>query len=191
MNILCTPHFSSEFDSAFGYESNMPNIASNEDCFYLPDVQIREITRIDEKKKWMRAFIKHYSGETIPLNSAMFGEGVRFLVGSIKGKDVGFLRITDKTKFFAQHYKGKVWNASDAYVKAIYRGQSVLRQLLNFAISHYEVKMVRLETSRLIENLGYYESLGFTYSCGVEDGYLAIAVTDEIKDSFIKVTKRN
>jgi hypothetical protein len=161
--------------------------ASNDDVFKSPDVKIREITSIIEKKKWMKSFIKHYSGEKTSLHSHMFSKVSRFFVGSIKGKDVGFIRITNYTNVFKEHYSSQVWNASDAYVKNIYRGQSVLRQLLEYVILNCQVKMVRLETSRLAENYNYYKSLGFTFSRMVGNGSLSISVIEDLKDSFIKI----
>jgi len=161
--------------------------SSNDDTFKSPDVKIREITSIIEKKKWMKSFIKHYSGEKTSLHPHMLSKISRFFVGSIKGNDVGFIRITNYTDAFKEHYNNQVWNASDAYVKNIYRGQFVLRQLLEYVILNCQVKMVRLETHRLAENYNYYNSLGFTFSRMVGNGSLSISVTNDLKDSFIKV----
>lgn len=162
--------------------------ASNDQYFKFPDIKIREITRIDEKKKWLKLFIKKYSGEKNKLNSTMLGNISRFFVGSIDGKDVGFIRITNYTETFKKHYCGEVWNASDAFVKTPYRGQSVLRHLLDFVIRDCNVKMVRMETSRLLDNFFYYRALGFNFCRKVGDGYLSIAVTNEIQDAFIKLS---
>ena len=188
MNTALNPKFQS---SAINFvKCNLiPAIqASNDENFRPSDFNIREITSITEKKKWMNAFFKHYSGQKIAINPYMLGKISRFFVSSIKGKDIGFIRITNYTEHYKKFSNEEVWNASDAYVKGPYRGRLVLRSLLEFVIRNCNVKMVRLETSRHIKNCHYYTSLGFNFSRRVGDGYLSIAVKDEIKEAFIKLT---
>jgi hypothetical protein len=163
--------------------------AINDDSFKLSGIKIREITNIIEKRKWMEAFIKHYNGEKSSIHPDMLGKISRFFVASIDGKDAGFIRITNYTNRFKEHYDGQVWSASDAYVKKIYRGQLVLRQLLEYVISNCQVKMTRIETSRLENNYKYYHSLGFTFSKMVDDGYLSISMTEDLKEPFIKIAR--
>jgi hypothetical protein len=149
-------------------------------------VEIREIQNIKEKRKWMEYFRKDYSGGVKPLHPNMFGSMCRYFVGRVDGKDVGFIRITNKTEHFKKYFSSEVWNASDAYVKKAYRGNSVLRQMIEYVMTNHQVLSVRMETERLEQSHRYYKSLGFNYAWHFDDGELAIAVTDELKDAAIK-----
>jgi hypothetical protein len=162
----------------------------NNRALKLPELKIREITNNMEKINWMVTFMKNYSGEKAELHPEMFGEISRYFVGSIEGKDVGFIRITNYTKRFKEHYSGQVWSASDAYVENSYRSQSVLRQLMNYVISNCQVKLIRIETSRLEKYYEYYYSLGFTFSRMVDSGYISISMTEDLKEPFIKIARR-
>jgi hypothetical protein len=154
--------------------------------FKYLEAEIREIENIKEKRKWMEYFQKDYSGGVIPLNPHMFGSLCRYFVASVDGKDVGFIRITNKTEHFKKYFNGEVWNASDAYVKRIYRGHSILRQLIEYVMENHQVLSVRMETERLEKSHRYYKSLGFNYAWSFDNGELAIAVTDKLKEAAIK-----
>jgi GNAT superfamily N-acetyltransferase len=187
MNTLTPPK---ENYASTAYYNPSINISTlTDDHLILPEIDVREITKFPEKQKWMKSFIRNYSGAKNPLNSAIFGERCKYFVGSIGDKDVGFIRITNYTKLFKEHYNEPVWNASDAFVKHSYRGKSVLRQLLEYVIKNCNVKMLRLETDRLIRNYQYYSSLGFTYSQKTGDGSLCISVTEDLKNPIIMQNK--
>lgn len=158
------------------------------DNSYL-SVEIREIDNIKEKRKWMEYFLKDYSGGVLPLNPHMFGIMCRYFVGRVDGKDVGFIRITNKTEHFKKYFNGEVWNASDAYVKKPYRGNSILRQMIEYVMTNHKVLSVRMETERLEKSQRYYKSLGFNYAWSFDNGELAIAVTDELREAAIKRNK--
>jgi len=148
-----------------------------------PVVQIREITNVKEKRKWMEYFIKAYSGPLLKLQPHMFGKFCKFFVASIDGKDAGFIRIVNCTNDWSKYYCGEVYSATDAYVKMPYRGNGILLQLLEYVIEHYNVLSVRMQTERLERYSRYYASLGFTNAWTVCDGDIAIAVPDKFMDA--------
>ena len=155
------------------------------DCA-LSTLMIREITNIKEKRKWMVYFKKSYSGGQIALNADMLGVYCRFFVASLNGKDAGFIRITNYTNSWSEYYDGDVWSASDAYVKKPYRGNAVLRQLLEYVIENCNVMSMLIETERLMCYESYYRTLGFNYGWTFGDKVLSWAVTDKLKDAAIK-----
>lgn len=150
--------------------------------------EVREITSIKEKRKWMEYFLKDYSGGTTDFHAMMFGSRCRYFVGVLNGKDAGFIKITDYTDHWSKYYDGQVWNASEAFVKRPYRGQAVLWRLLSHVINHCNVKTVRLELSRLQCFDKYYRLLGFSYAWQIENSDLSIAVLKELEDA---ARKRN
>jgi GNAT superfamily N-acetyltransferase len=148
--------------------------------------EVREITNLKEKRKWMEYFNKGYSGSTIGLQPAMFGTLCRYFLAIVDGKEAGFTRITDYTEMWSKYYCDQVWYASDAFVKKPYRNQAVLRYLLLYVIEDCHVKSVRLETERLQKNSRYYKSLGFSYAWSFGDGQISIAVQKELEGAAIK-----
>jgi GNAT superfamily N-acetyltransferase len=148
--------------------------------------EVKEITKLKEKRKWMEYFNKGYSGFTIGLQPAMFGPLCRYFLAIVDGKGAGFIRITDYTETWSKYYDGQVWNASDAFVKKPYRNQLVLRRLLMYVIENCHVKSARLETERLRRNSRYYKSLGFSYAWSFGDGEMTIAVQKDLESAAIK-----
>ena len=115
----------------------------------------------------------------------MLGKACRFFVASVDGKDAGFIRITNYTNAWSKYYSDEVWNASDAYVKKLYRSKGVLRQLLEYVVENCNVFTVLLETKRLNRYSIYYKTMGFTYTWSFGDG-LSMAIFDKLKDAAIK-----
>jgi GNAT superfamily N-acetyltransferase len=124
--------------------------------------EIREITKLADKAKWMREFKRNYSGKVTTLDSKIYGVGCRYFVAVLDGKEVGFIRITNYTELWSNCYDEIVWNASDAYVKKNYRNQHVLRRLLKHVIDHCHVKSAFIEVERFVAYYSYYRTLGFT-----------------------------
>jgi len=152
-------------------------------------VAIREIKDVKEKRKWTEYFRKDYSGEVNPINQYMFGDMCRYFVARADGKDVGFIRITNQTENFKKYFEGDVWNAASAYVKKPYRGQSILRQMIEYVMENCQVSSLRIENERYEKNRVYYKTLGFSYAWTVGNGKLVIAVTEELKEAAIRRNK--
>ena len=125
------------------------------------DLSFKEITKLADKQKWMRRFFQDYKGDYKKENQQMYAETVKFVVVVFDDKELGFARINDKSSFFANQTSDPVWNLTDAYVKPAYRSQGVLRELISYLITNYNVKMLYMKTDRFQKNFFYYQTLGF------------------------------
>lgn len=171
----------------FDYDSVERDFTERSNECDLPNLTIRELTNVKEKRKWVEYFKKGYSGKVSDaIYPDMFGGLVRFFVASIDGKDAGFIRITNYTNTWNKYYDGEVWNASDAYVKKPYRGKAVLRQLLEYVIDNCNVMSMLIETDRLQCYSYYYRALGFDYAWTFGDESMCMAVTGRLEAAAIK-----
>jgi GNAT superfamily N-acetyltransferase len=146
-------------------------------------LEIREITKLADKTKWMSEFKRNYNGKVVSFDSKIYGIGCRYFVAVLDGKEVGFIRISDYTKIWSNCYDGIIWNASDAYVKTQYRNQHVLRRLLTHVIDHCYVKSAFIEFERFIANYSYYRTLGFTNYLYGRDDWLVYIVQKDLFES--------
>lgn len=124
-------------------------------------MELTEIHLLAEKRKWQSRFEKAYNRYELRRSDEIFGERVRFFVAKENGKELGFIRINNKTSFFKDKIEGKVWNAADAYVKPPYRGKGVLKKMIEEVVSTHEVKMCCLVPELLSAHSAYYKRLGF------------------------------
>ncbi|WP_037306884.1 GNAT family N-acetyltransferase [Ruegeria halocynthiae] len=153
-------------------------------------IEIEEIFELSEKRRWMKKFLSSYKGESVAMNEEMFGSNVRFFVACEDGKQLGFIRINDKSAFFERYTSEPVWNAADAYVKTAYRSKGVMGALLRHVVANCNVKMTHIETARLASNEEYYRQLGFTYHYPVKDGRLSWAFVEGIKETVIEMNQQ-
>lgn len=123
-------------------------------------MELTEIHLLAEKRKWQSRFEKAYSYE-LRLSDEIFGEGARFFVAKENGKELGFIRINNKTSFFKDKIEGEVWNAADAYVKPPYRQKGVLKSMLINVIAYNHVRMCCLVPELFASHIAYYRELGF------------------------------
>ena len=165
----------------YDYGSESVKVQQSFSGFEFPDVVIKEITHLREKRKWLECFAKAYSGSRIELHPQMFSDKCRYFVALLDGKEAGYIRITNYTDEWKEYYDGELWSASDAYVKKPYRNKSILRQLMEYVMKNCNVKAVRLEAERLNNNARYYKMLGFTYGWKIYGGQLSIAVVRELE----------
>ncbi len=142
------------------------------------EIQLVEITKKSEKKKWLGRFRAAYDGELIGECSGCYEGGVRFLVARREGRDLGFLRITDKTALFEDTVSCPVWEASEGYVKPAYRHRGVMREMLGLASERHDVRLLLLEKSRLFPRRDYYDTLGFGVPLLRDDGLVWLLRTD-------------
>ena len=141
---------------------------------------IKKIENLADKKKWMERFRRAYSGELESESDKFYKNNVIFLVATEKEKELGFIRINDKTSFFSQYTSKLVWNLTDGYVKPPYRNKGVLKELIKYSIKHHDVKMMFIETTRFLANQPYYSELGFTKFYSVREGQLTWAFQEDI-----------
>jgi GNAT superfamily N-acetyltransferase len=141
---------------------------------------IKKLDKLVEKKKWMDRFRRAYSGELHPDSCNFYGNNAVFLVAYEQDRELGFIRINDKTSHFAELTDKIVWNLTDGYVKPPYRSKGVLKKLIKYSVEYHDVKMMYIETARFEAHLLYYHGLGFTHSYSVRGGDLTWAFQDEI-----------
>jgi GNAT superfamily N-acetyltransferase len=136
----------------------------NVQCTTLGEVEMElaEIHLLAEKRNWQNRFIKAYDYE-VRTSDQIFGSSsdVRFFVAKENGKELGFIRINNKTSFFKGKIEGEIWNAADAYVKPAYRNMGVLKGMLLDVISNHNVKMCCLVPELYEKHRSYYRELGF------------------------------
>ncbi len=143
-------------------------------------MSITEIHKLADKQKWMKRFLNSYKGETQGETIHYYGSNVRFFLASDSEKELGFVRISDKSNHFSSLCPFKVWNLTDGYVKEPYRGAGVLRMLIDYVVKECDVRMMFIETDRFKKNIDYYRSLGFNNNYAVRNGALTWAFQDDI-----------
>jgi ribosomal protein S18 acetylase RimI-like enzyme len=121
-----------------------------------------ELQRLADKRKWQEKFVRSYKLGLTPLSDEIFGENVKFFVAKKNGKELGFVRINNKSKFFGSDLGFDIWNLTDAYVKPQYRNKGVLKEMLQFVIANQSVKMCCLDPQVFKQNSKYYWNFGFT-----------------------------
>lgn len=135
-------------------------------------IKLVEIVKLAEKYKWLQRFCAAYSGDLLPLNDAHFGAGAKFYVAIESDKELGFIRITNKSSFFRHCTDEDVWCISDAYVKPAYRSKGVLREMITQAVRDLNVQMLYIACDRFSANKAYYFSLYFTITARYGDGMM-------------------
>ena len=75
-------------------------------------------------------------------------------------------------------------------MKPPYRSTGVLKRLAEYVIKEHNVKMMYIETSRLVNNFDYYQKLGFKNYYTVKNGLLSWAFQDDIWPYVIEKNKR-
>lgn len=143
-------------------------------------MQIKTLDKLADKKRWMERFIRDYSGETKSNSPSLYGNNVLFLVAYEHDKELGFIRINDKSSQFSDYTDKTVWNLTDGYVKPPYRGKGVLAELIKFSIANHNVKMMYIETERYKKNQHYYNNLGFTNFYTVKAGAFCWVFQEDI-----------
>jgi GNAT superfamily N-acetyltransferase len=141
--------------------------------FVEPEIQ--EVTKLANKEKWMQCFKKAYSGEIRRLPRKAYDPEIsRMFIAKLGNKEIGFIRITNKTIYFKEIYDGEVWNIGEIYVKPAYRSQGISSILIHYVSRCCHVKSILLEPERYEENQYYFNRQGFTFSLETEDGLFRV-----------------
>lgn len=155
------------FPSVLASGSSKSQVQSDElniikiETINLDALEFRFAVKLAEKQKWMDRFRKAYRGLLHPLSMALFEPANQYLIASVDGNDVGFLRIVDHQEGFASVTDKPIWNISDGYVKPAYQSQGVLRAMIQHAIAECNVKSLTLANERFEKCQLYYNALGF------------------------------
>ncbi len=157
----------------------------------VENIKLVELVKMTDKKKWLTRFMKTYNGQVKKIDDSIYGSFSKFFVAVCDDKQVGFIRLTNYSDVYAHLNLKEIWSISEAYVKPCYRNKGVLRKILKTVIQDHNVKMLRIETKRLIENSNYYATLGFTKIALINNGYLSVAYTKELESALKAFEKIN
>ena len=134
----------------------------SEDKKIVGNLKIVKISNAKEKIKWLERFRKSYSGGMQKTSAEIYKDEVcLFFVALSSDTEVGYIRISNYSKYYSHITKEPAWSASDAYVKPKYRKSGILRYMLEEVVANYSVVSALIEIERYIENQRYYKSLGF------------------------------
>ena len=132
-----------------------------------------EIHLLSEKRKWQSRFAKAHKRYELRTSDEIFGDRVKFFVARDNRKELGFIRINNKTGNFKDKVDYEIWNAADAYVKPAYRNKGVLKGMLQDVISNHNVKMCCLVPELFTKHQSYYRELGFVKATkGISSGLI-------------------
>ena len=141
-------------------------------------IELKLVEKLADRLKWQRRFNASYSGGLLPVTDALFGPLVKYFAAVEDKKELGFIRISDYSKQCANYPSEEVWSISDAYVKPGYRRKGVLRDMICKVVKDHNVKMLFIDTERLVKNGAYYIALGFSNIQYVDDGAMAYLSID-------------
>lgn len=135
------------------------------------DLKFKEITQLAQKIKWSSYFIKGYLGETEALKLKAYSPEVsRMFIAESENKQLGFIRIVNRTDYFKNYLADQVWSISEVYVKPAYRGNAVATQLMHYVLKHYPVKSIYLETERFYKKQYFFNRIGFVNEVSFQNG---------------------
>lgn len=134
----------------------------SEDIKILSNLKLVKISTAKDKIKWLERFRKSYSGGMQKTSAEIYKDEVcLFFVALSSDTEVGYIRISNYSKYYSHITKEPAWSASDAYVKPKYRKSGILRFMLEEVVAKYSVVSALIEIERYIENHRYYKSIGF------------------------------
>ena len=140
-------------------------------------IEIEEVTKLPDKIKWNDRFLKSYTGRVRKINN----DGLlrsKIFVATYQGKELGYTRVFDMSKYFSVFYGEKVSRITESYVKPPYRNQGVVSALRRYVVKHEQVRTLRIETNRFLRNKAYFESEGFFFAYSICDEMCIICTRD-------------
>jgi len=148
------------------------------------DLSFVELTKLNDKRKWVDRFCKSYSGNQMRVSdTVLLDPDIRVILAIRNGKELGYIRIYKYNCDISKFYGKELWRIAEAYVKPAYRSNGVLRAMIKFVVENYNAIIFKIETDRLRKNFYYYQSLGFTYSYQIEDTDMSLVSFGELEDA--------
>ena len=154
-----------------------PSVEKNRKSSLIELIEIKEVTKLVEKIKWIDRFLKSYTGHKQKINN----DGLlltKIFVATYQGKELGYTRVVDMTEDFSAMYEDKVSRITESYVKPPYRNQGVVTALRRYAVKHEHVRALRIETYRFLRNKAYFEAEGFFFAYSISDEMCIICTRD-------------
>jgi GNAT superfamily N-acetyltransferase len=146
----------------------------------VDELDFRVADNLAEKQKWMNRFRKAYKGRLRPDTDFFYKENIKFVIASVGDKEVGFLRLADRTHVFAKVTDEPAWNIADGYVKPAYQGQGVLRAMIKNAVKNLSAKSLTILEHLMYCHSKYYTTLDFTYPLRIEGDCMRLYQTSWI-----------
>ena len=139
------------------------------------------------KKKWQRRFARDQDRNIKEWGARLSrqdlgGQDVRCYVATENRRELGFIRMHDKSKFFAGCADTEVWNLTEVFVKPASRHNGILRAMIAQAVRDLNVKMISLSPDCLDRYQDYYVSLGFSCFYPLHHGATTWAFLSEFAD---------
>jgi len=157
-------------------------VESTDSLCYFEDFSVREITKLADKIKWVKAFSRGYNAG-FRATSDVYGNNLRYFVAILNNKEAGFICIRNYKMMWSDFYNGEVWSASIALVKKPYRNKMILKRLLSYVIENCNVRMAYIDELRYRMNYLYYQSLGFAQVIKTDDPKLIYIIHKDLLEA--------
>ena len=154
------------------------------------ELKIKEVTKISEKAKWMDRFYKSYSGGKQKIQMEGLNQ-CQVFIATKESKELGYIRIHNKTEIFSKFFDGEVYSVCEGYVKPAYRSKGVLTALRRYVVENHNVKVIRIESERYKRNRRYFNEQGFVLAYDVTDSNISIICLPEFVDAMLAYSKFN
>ena len=114
---------------------NRPAAANGRDHFLK--IEMQELHETITVKRWLTTFLEEYAGseDCSVADDRIVDARARAFVSRVDGEDAGFLRLTDKTRFyqFPVTQLGPIWRVAEGYVNPDRRGRGIYAAMLRYA----------------------------------------------------------
>lgn len=171
------------FENTNILQSNIESYANTKSS-----IEFVELTKLADKQKWMKRFLKEYSG-CKNKEGEFYDSRSQYIIAKENDTELGYIRITSTLGEFKKYSPIDFKKISDAYVKPCYRNRMVLRALIKYVVDNHNTKILRIEPKRFLSNKNYYNSLGFNNYYYVGDRSLIRAFQDDIWPIIVKLNK--
>lgn len=139
---------------------NVSNNASLDAMLEKDVYKTRELTKFFDKDKWMKKFVKGYSGGVTPAMIA-YSDIAKFIVISKNGVEMGYARISNYAHIFSEVCIDDVWSISEIFVLEKFRNTGVMSNLIKVLVNEYNVKSIYLTKERFYKHEHHLNRLGF------------------------------
>jgi len=106
---------------------NRTEAANGRDHFLK--IEMQELHETITVKRWLTTFLEEYAGseDCSVADDRIVDDRARAFVSRVDGEDAGFLRLTDKTRFypFPVTQLGPIWRVAEGYVNPGRRGRQL------------------------------------------------------------------
>lgn len=158
------------------------------DSMSCADFQIQEVKKLAEKIKWMSYFKRAYPAEVLKIKNSKYDPIVsRIFIIKLGKKELGCIRIVNKTYIYDGLEVGEVWGISEVYVKPPYRSQGICSKLMNYVLKNNNVKSILLEVDRYEKNKYYFNRFGLSSGVDLGNG-LARYYLNDFYEEILKKT---